>query len=910
MHTTNRTRPEAADTTPKPDLDPKLIRTIRTVFVLSGASALFYQVIWLRLLSTFFGNTTLALSVCLTAFMSGLALGSYLFGRWADRYRRPFRTYALLEIVIGLYGFFSPNLLKLVKAGYIALAGQWALDSLPLVLFQFLACFFVLLIPTSLMGGTLPIMTRGVVKRLENLGRELAWLYGLNTFGAAAGVLLVGFFLLPILGLHASVCLAAITNLAIGLVVVRLDARMQAAPQQEQTQTEVPQSRAVTPPKPLPRALLYILIVGFGLAGFSGLALEVAWARALCVYMGGSVYAFSAVLFAVLVGLALGSVLVTRLFVRYRTSLAWFAVIELAAGFTTLLLTFVYNYLAQVFHLIVTYYNHNYPALLFLEVSVILAFLLLPTVLAGAAFPVLSRLLIQDERRLSRGVGLLYSANTLGCIVGSFAAGFVLIPLIGMRTTVLLCAACYVVTGAAVLMYPRGRTRLAGGAALVALAGALLLTPSWRRDLMSAGMFDASITVSSVLAPSAFTVRYYREGSVCTVSVIRHEDGVMSLRVNAKPDASSSGLDRLTQVMTAHLPMLLADRTDKVLVVGLGCGASAGAATLHPAKRIDCVEIEPAVAEAARLFTNVNHNVFADPRFHLIFADARNYLAASREQYDVITSEPSNPWVAGVASLFTVEHFQACRDRLAEDGIICQWLHLYGMSPDDFLSIVSAFIKVFPDATLWGADTGGSDLVLIAKRHPWKVDFPRLSARMTKFPRVQEDLRAEGLDDPYMFIASLLRGPGDLQRMAAAGQANTDDLPTLEFSAPRNLYRTTGQHENYQVFYQFGAQAVDEFVAFGSLRDVKAREHLADCLLARYAIPAEALPLLPTLPWVRSELRAVVAATPNRPDLLERLASVESMLGDNESARQHLRQALALDPKLTRVRELLQELGG
>lgn len=907
MRSASRTRPEGRDVALKPDLDPALIRTIRIVFVLSGASALFYQVIWVRLLSTFFGNTTLALSVCLTAFMSGLALGSYLFGRWADRWGRPFRAYALLEMVIGSYGFLSPYLLQVVKSGYLALAGRWPLDSPALIGYQFLACFLVLLLPTSLMGGTLPIMTKGVVRRLDSLGRELAWLYGLNTLGAAAGALLVGFFLLPVLGLRASICLAAITNLALGLVMFRQDGRALATRQPEKTRVEPARARADAPAPPLPRALLYLLVVGFGLAGFSGLALEVAWGRALCVYMGSSVYAFSTVLFSVLVGLALGSVLMTWLFTRYRITLAWFAGLEVAAGFATLLLTLCYIYLAQVFHALVLRYQQNYPLLLFLEVMVVLTFLLVPTVLAGAAFPLLSRLLIQDQDRVSRGVGSLYSANTVGCIVGSFAAGFLLIPMIGIRSTVLVCAACYVLTGAAVLLYQRGRARLVGGVAVMSFAAALLLAPSWRYDLMSAGMFDAGITAESVFSPHAFTVPYYREGSVCTVSVLEDEDGTLSLRVNAKRDASSSGLDRLTQAMSAHLPLLLADRVDNVLVVGLGCGASAGAASLHPAKRIDCVEIEPAVAEAARLFTKVNQNVLADPRFHLIFADARNYLAASREQYDVITSEPSNPWVVGVAGLFTVEHFQACRDRLAEDGLVCQWLHLYGMDPKDFLSIVSAFVKVFPNATLWGVDRNGLDLVLIAKKQPWKVDFPRLTERMAGLPRVQEDLRVEGLDDPYVFLASLVRGPKDLQQMAAAGRPNTDDLPTLEFSAPRNLYRTTGQQDNARVLAQFASQPVEEFVTFGAGHDLKGRERLADCLLTRYTVPAETLP---TLPWARSELSALVAARPERADLLERLAQVEALLGDTESARQHLRAALARDPARTSSRRLLSALGG
>jgi len=887
-----------AQTRPQHTLLPsawrRLLITVKLAFFLSGMAALFYQLIWVRLLSTFFGNTTLALAVCLSAFMSGLALGSYAFGRWAVGRPSPFRLYAALEIAIGLYGVLSPELIRLVRAAYLSLAAGRPLDSPALVGFEFVSCFLVLLLPTALMGGTLPVLSRGVVRRLEETGRDIAWLYGINTVGAAAGALLVGFFLLPTVGLHASLLLAAGLNLLAGLAVLLRQPGGEAATQPPPAEPAPAEASSVPPAPLVPR----LLLIGFGLSGFAGLALEVAWGRALCLYTGSSIYAFSAVLFSVLVGLALGSLAVARLAARRPITLSWFAEIEMLAGLTTVLLALGYNYLPVVFYFLVSRFQHTYPLLLSLQVAVILLYLLPPTLLAGASFPVVARLWVRDSATLSRGIGALYAANTGGCLLGAALTGFLLIPRLGLHTTVLLCAGLYVLVGVAVLL--AGRThRPALGVAVLAVflvaAGAL---PDWRHDLMSLGLFHGTET-TDILNTEWFKMVYYREGSTCTVAVadVAPEPGttepVRVLKVNGKVDASTNPADTGTQEMSAHLPLLLADRTDSALVVGLGCGATAGAALLHPVSRIDCVEIEPAVAEGARYFANLNHGVLTNHRFHLVLADGRNYLAATGRRYDVITSEPSNPWVAGVASLFTVEHFQACRDALAEDGLVCQWLHLYSMHPEDVASIIGSFVKVFPNATLWGADESGSDAMLIARKHPWKVDYPALEARLRARPEVAASLRRAGLPDGLQVLASLLRGPEELRRLTRNARLNTDDLPRLEFRAPRYLYWEDTYSANFRFLSRVSPQPLDTFVTFGPPRDARTRELLADRFLTRFDTGSKDIPV-PSFPWARAELTAAVALEPTRPSLYQKLARVEEVMGDHAAAARHARRAAEL----------------
>jgi spermidine synthase len=883
---------------------------VRVAFFFSGLAALFYQVVWLRQLSTVFGNTTLAISITLTAFMTGLAAGSYLVGLWGDRVARPLRMYAGLEILIGLYGVVSLLLLRAVHTGYVMLAGRLAFDSPWLASFQFWASLLVLVTPTALMGGTLPIASKGLVRGLDAIGEEVGRLYGINTFGAALGVLLAGFFLLPLLGLRGAVLLAAAANLAVGAAVLRADAKSRSAESRVAPRERRPDASArleAETGSAIPTLPSVILVIGFGVCGFAGLALEVAWTRALSLYIGSSVYAFSAILLAVLVGIAVGSVVMAGRAARARITPEWFATAQLGAGGSTLALVAVYNGLAFWFFGLVQRLGNNYSLLLAAEVIVIVGCLLLPTLFSGATFPIVSRIYVRHAGSLSRALGLLYAANTLGCIMGAFAAGFLLIPWLGLRATILLCAGLYVGAAAAVLLTEGGSRRLVGAAAMAGFVAALAFTPHWRPELMSAGFFrkraDPSATKRAVLKQRK--IRFYREGSLASVAVTE-KAGVRSLVVNGKTDASEWPGDMDTQRLLAHLPLLLADRQESVLVVGLGSGTSAGTAALYPVRRIECVEIEPAVAQAARYFRRINRDILRDRRFHLIEADARNYLAATRRQYDAIISEPSNPWVAGVASLFTVEHFQALRSRLRDDGIICQWVQIYGMSRADLASIVATFAEVFPDATLWWTSRDRVDLALIARKRPWKIDYRRLALRLREAPPVRSDLSRALLNSAPGVLSYLVLGPRDLKRLAADGELNTDDLPRIEFSAPRSLYTADAADHNRVMLAGYKAEPLDEIVDFGSVgRSADIRKALADEMLRHHDKAARALFYLP---WIEQQLSTAVALAPARADLREELARVQVAMGDAASARRSVEKALELEPGRRSARELLATL--
>ncbi len=302
------------------------------------------------------------------------------------------------------------------------------------------------------------------------------------------------------------------------------------------------------------------------------------------------------------------------------------------------------------------------------------------------------------------------------------------------------------------------------------------------------------------------------------------------------------------------------------------------------------------MGQAAHYFSHINHNVFRDPRFHLIIADGRNYLATTRQKYDVITCEPSNPWIAGVASLYTVEHFQACRDALADDGTICQWMQFYSMAPEDAASIIASFTKVFPDAILWSAENSCTDVMLVARKHPWKPNLGIMETRLRERPRVAADLRKVGYGDALEVFTGVLRGPRDLHTLCATAVPNTDNLPRLEFHAPCHLYRETAP-DNIGFLAQVTPQPLDTFLDLGP-RDARGHEFLADRLLAHFPFSQDIRKFdarrLPGIHWVHAELAAALALDPTRDVLYEKLAQADYYLQDYPAARHDVERAITL----------------
>ena len=778
-------------------------------FFLSGAAGLVYEVVWMRMLGLVFGHTVFAVTTVLAAFMAGLALGAFLFGRLIDRRGRPLQVYGFLEAGIGAWALLVPLLLTQVQIVYLALYRSLNLSSFALSLVQFALVFLILLVPATFMGASLPVLAKFFVNRPESLGRKVGDLYAFNTLGAVLGAVVAGFLLLPAIGVRATTELAVAANLAIGawsLMLARWvgelgEAPLSSAPLPVSPQGVEAQSIGSTP------LAMWLVLAGTGLSGAAAMVYEVAWTRALSLMIGSSTYAFSAMLTTFLAGLALGSFLFARIWGRRRVDALLFGKLEAALGLVGLALIPAFERIPDLVLAIFTRMTPSAGGALLAQFASSFLVMVVPTTIIGAAFPCAVQICAGALKRLGRDVGRVYSANTAGTIAGALLVGFLLVPWLGARTSLIVAAAVNTAVGIAVLAAagparPLWRRAAIGPLVLLFVAGVVFL-PRWDPRVMAGGVsiyverFTSTPDPAARFRETAATrqLLYYREGTNSTVAVERTER-MTALRVDGKVDASN-GPDMVTQLMLGHLPLLLHPNPERVLVIGLGSGVTAGAVAQHPVVReIDVVEIEPAVVEASSFFLEENRNVLRDPRVRLVVGDGRNYILASEKRYDVISSEPSNPWMAGVANLFSREFYQLARGRLADDGIMIQWVQGYSLFPSDLKMIVTTFRQSFPHATLWRTLRG--DYLLVGTPSPLRVDHALLERRIAASARVREDMASISLISPLDLLTLFLLDETDLARFAQGAPENTDDRPLLEFRAPLALYRKTTD-ENHRL---------------------------------------------------------------------------------------------------------------
>ena len=554
----------------------------------------------------------------------------------------------------------------------------------------------------------------------------------------------------------------------------------------------MPSTPVASPPS---AAMPRLAMIALAVSGCVSLILQVAWTRILALVLGPTTFAFSAMVATFISGIALGATIGGWLS-RRRPSpwllAASLLVSGLAAAGAAAWAPQVPLMLADA----VAAPDASFSTVVRLQSGVIAALMLPMTLAFGAAFPLAVALAAREDATVSRDVAHIYTANTAGAIVGALAGGFLLVPWFGLQNTVRIAAGLAVAGFAAVGLMHAGR-RVTQAATVLATAAASLAAiafmPPWDREILSSGAYkyapylqgphrDALLRAGSLL--------YYREGAAATVSV-REVTGSVSLAIDGKVDASNAG-DMLTQRLLAHVPLLLHAAPRQVGIIGLGSGVTLGSALRHPIARADMLEISPEVVEASRFFERENHQALADSRTRLIVGDGRSHLALGRQQYDVIISEPSNPWMAGVAALFTREFFEAAKARLAPGGLICQWAHTYDISDDDLRSIVATFISVFPESALWLVGEG--DVLLVGSVEPIA---PRLDAVRTSWqrPGVSADLAAVEVRDPDSLLTLFTATGAQLEAYGGGALIQRDDAMRLEFSAPRGIYgRTTGDN--------------------------------------------------------------------------------------------------------------------
>jgi spermidine synthase len=767
------------------EIHPYSKKILYLLFALSGFCALVYEILWTKYLSLTFGTTILAVSTVAAVFMGGLALGSYLLGRHADRETNLLRIYAFLELGIAVTALLFAPTLELVEAVYIALSRSLPTHPAISTAFHFLFSALLLLPPSACMGGTFPLMCRFFARK--KCGGQIGRLYALNTLGATLGAFGAGFFLIPALGLSTTGYLAVFTNLAIAAGAFALARRIGATSPRDVSQ-------AKRPDQPLQASRHRLLLVGIGLIGFFSLAYEILWTRVLLLFLGNTSYAFSLMLSAYLVGIALGGAVYARKVRPELDEKRVFVILTVLMGLSILVTAPFYDRLAHLFLFAHQASGERWWHLSMLSFFIVFLIMCVPTVLSGSLLPAAVAILDPGKNHTGEGVGLIVLHNTLGAVLGSLAAGFLLIPLLGVQDSFRLLAGLNLLLALALYRHYRRGDRRLRFAALLACGGLLLaLVPiSWDQGVMNSGVYIYAPKyarmggIDAVLA--AEKVVKVIEGTDTTVAVHESLDGqIRFFTVNGKTDGGT-GRDMSTQVLVGQLPLLLHPDPRDVLVIGLGTGVTLKGMSEHPTRRIDCVEISPGVVEASSYFAEANGHALRDPKVNLFVRDGRNLLLTRPERYDVIVSEPSNPWQAGNANLFTADFYRLAAQRLKPSGLFCQWIGLYDITPQNLKVACNTFLRTFPRAMVFKA---GTDLIMVGALHELAFDYQRLSRRMAT-PGVRGTLANIGIDSPGDLVAMhYLYSEAPLSDFARGAALNTDDRPILEYSARYNLGEKT-----------------------------------------------------------------------------------------------------------------------
>lgn len=751
-----------------------LLPLLAVLFLASGFSALMYQVLWTRLLSLVFGVTVHAASAVLASYMGGLALGSLLAGRVGDRAKSPLTWFGLVEIGIGVTAFASPHALDLLQRIYVGLYPALSDSPALLAVGRFVCASAILLVPTMLMGATLPLVVKSSLAGMEGLGTRLSLLYATNTTGAILGAVTAGFYLVANVGIRTSFSVAAAINVAVGLCAVLAARRLAGASRPGATAAgsealhdavapDASSESTVLTPSPR-RAVLIV----FALSGFVSLALEVVWFRVLVLFLGPTTYAFTVMLAAVLAGIALGSYAIAPLMRRRWDWLAVLAAIEFALAAAALLSFFALTRAYALVDVVAGWLGvdpRNHFA-----VSIVLSFasIVPATLLMGIGFPIGLRLWASGDaggQQVARHIGVFYSLNVCGAIVGSLGAGFVLLPALGSRGSLLL---------------------LAG---LVAFGAALLgwhVAPARRRAaVLSGGTIACALAALTVPDPFVFSLeRLHRgerelwreEGVQTTVSVHERGRGRDQHRVmylDGRHQANDTRNTLFVHRRIGLLPMALHPDPKQALVIGLGGGATPGGVAMFPRTQVTVVELSRTVVNGAEWFRHANYDLLRRPNVTLRIDDGRNYLMLTPRQYDVITADIMLPVHAGATSLYSAEYFRLVQQALDYNGIVLQWIG--SSSEAEYKLILRTFMSVFRNTTLW-AD--GS--LLVGTRHPLVIERAAFDRKLAD-PATAEALAAMGLHHFDRLLQLFVAGPEQLRAFAGPGPILTDDRPTVEY---------------------------------------------------------------------------------------------------------------------------------
>jgi len=780
------------------------------LFFCSGVSGLVYEVVWTRQLTYLFGATLYAVATVLAAYMGGLAIGSFLFGKYADRAKNNLRLYALLELGIGAAALILPFLLSLLDPIY-KFAYRHFSSFLFLSLLRFALTFFVLLIPTTLMGGTLPVLSRFLVRKKDSLGLNVGALYSLNTLGAVLGCFITGFLLIEALGVRGATLLAVAINgavAAVGLLLAIKGGREEL--QIINVELQIEENKLPEEGRRQARKIVHAVLISYAISGFIALSYQVVWNRALVFtfdIMKNTTYSFTAMLTVFLIGLALGGAVMTPIVDRLKDHLRLFAMLQLLLGLSGAFSFFIiYHFgpLLNPFNTLNSAGAVNWWAGIMNVFAKTVASIFLPTFLMGMAFPVATKICVDRIGAVGFGVGRLYSLNTLGAIAGAFVCGFILIPLLGVAGSIFLLA-----TGNLLIAFYLFHTNTQ-------------MTRNMRNIFIAVCGLSVFILLIRIplnirfqeLSPTESMV-FYKEGPLATVSILENSFKYRTLYVD---NVGVAGTDRILltdQKSLAHIPMLLLKEPRNALTVGFGSGGASYSYTRYTdLGEIHCVEICREVLDCAPELLTSNHGVLLpvswhaplpaapkdykysalpgywtfDPRFRIIIDDVRSYLRFTGHKYDIVATDCTDLRYKSNANLYDYEYFRLCREHIADDGMVVVWMPLAGLSDEMFRLALRTFYRVFPEMSVWYMNNESTHyILLVGTKNPLRIDYS-LMVQKLKNEKVNSDLAELYLDDADKILSCFLCDQNSLKEYLAGDKINSENHPYLEFESPKYGY--------------------------------------------------------------------------------------------------------------------------
>ena len=739
---------------------------ILSLFFLSGASGLVYQVIWVRLLTRIFGSTTFAVSALLAAFMAGLGLGAALAARYLPKIQHPLRWFGALEIGVGLYALMLNVALPTGEGLFLGLLGQLGLSMYSESVVKVLLSFVVLLPPTTLMGASLPLLVQQTVHRVSTVGLRTGTLYAINTLGAAGRCFAAGFYTIPAWGMETTTEVAAAFNTFVGLAAITASFFVKPAepvPEDVQAPSVDGDSRSAWP----------WAVAAFTISGFAAIGLEVIWTRLFTLVLKGYTYSFTAMLTVFLIGISVGSVALASRADRTNDPEGLLGKLQIAIGISALLFTPILVFADDAKFYLLYQLGYDWTGHTLSKFLLALVVLAVPTFLFGAQFPVVSRIATEEARSAGRRVGALYAMNIVGSIAGALATGYVFISLIGSQWSFRLLTGSMIAMGVALVMK---RSKLPSSRRC-AIAVTVLVTPadlSWR-------IHNDWVTPGEHLA-------YYEEGATATVMVTKKDDASNGrILVNGSSASNSSEYGLSVNRVQGSIPFLFETMPRKVFAACFGTGITFGTLSQFEVENIDGVDISAEVIRAAGQFAKENYDVVNDHRTTLHIDDGRNFLLKSREKYDVITMEPMPPALAGVSDMYTKEFYYLCREHMTPTGLVSQWVPLYYLTLDDVKMLYRTFAESFPHAMVFFYQF---DTFLVGSQEPLKLSPASFQERLVS-DRLAHDLARLHLGATEQMFSTYLMGRDAMLAFAGDAPIVTDDRPLVEFTGPKAVDMST-----------------------------------------------------------------------------------------------------------------------